>query len=204
VKTFPEMNSNLVSDPNDSLITRREAIRRTAMMLGVALTPSLLSGVLQAQTAASAGNAAPRFLSAGQFAITGAIAERILPKSDTPGARDVGVPAFLDLMYGQYMTAEEKIVFAAGLADIDSLSQTTAQRGFAQLSPAQQDAVLTKVAVAAQNQEKTFFHLIKELTLLGYFTSERIGKNVLHYDPIPGRYDGCIPLSDVGNRSWTR
>lgn len=198
------MNSNFVNEQNDSLITRREAIRRTAMMLGVAVTPSLVSSVMRAQKAAAAGIAPPRFLSAGQFAIAGAIAERILPKTDTPGARDVGVPAFLDDMYGKYMTEEEKGVFAAGLADVDTLSKTTGQRGFAGLMPAQQDAVLTKVAVAAQKQEKTFFHLIKELTLLGYFTSEAIGKDVLHYDPIPGRYDGCIPLSDVGNRSWTR
>ena len=198
------MNSTLVTEPNDSLITRREAIRRTALMLGVAVTPSLLSGVMQAQTAASAGNVAPRFLSAGQFAIVGAIAERILPRTDTPGARDVGVPAFLDVMYGKYMTDDEKAVFAAGLADVDTLGKATGQRGFAQLTPARQDAVLTKMAVAAQNQEKAFFHVIKELTLLGYFTSEPVGKNVLHYDPIPGRYDGCIPLANVGNRSWTR
>jgi hypothetical protein len=59
------------------------------------------------------------------------------------------------------------------------------------------------LAVAAQAKEKTFFHLVKELTLLGYFTSEPIGKNVLHYDPIPGRFDGCIPLAEVGNVSWT-
>jgi hypothetical protein len=56
----------------------------------------------------------------------------------------------------------------------------------------------------AQSKEKTFFHLIKELTLLGYFTAEPVGKNVLHYDPIPGRYQGCIPISEVGNVSWTR
>ena len=65
-------------------------------------------------------------------------------------------------------------------------------------------SVLTRIAQASQNKEKTFFHQIKELTLLGYFTSEPVGKNVLHYDPIPGRYDGCIPLSEVGNKSWTR
>ena len=198
------MNSTLATEQNDSLISRREAIRRTAMMLGVAVTPSLFSTVMQAQTAAAAGNAVPRFLNAGQFALVGAIAERSLPQTDTPGARDVGVPAFLDVMYGEYMTGDEKTVFAAGLAEVDALSKADSQRGFVQLTPAHQDAVLTKIAVGAQKQDKTFFHLIKELILLGYFTSEPIGKNVLHYDPIPGRYDGCIPLSDVGNKSWTR
>jgi hypothetical protein len=185
-------------------LTRREAIRRTALLLGVAVTPSLLTAVLHAQTVPRRADAGPAFLSQPQFETAGAIAERILPKTDTPGARDVGVPAFLDLMYGKYLTEAEKRVFAAGLEEVDAASAASGRRRFPMLSAEQQDGVLTKIATAAQNREKTFFHLIKELTLLGYFTSEPIGKNVLHYDPIPGRFDGCIPLAEVGNASWTR
>jgi len=72
------------------------------------------------------------------------------------------------------------------------------------MTPAAQDALLKEVATLSQNREKTFFHQLKELTLLGYFTSETVGKNFLHYDPIPGRFDACIPLETVGNRAWTR
>ena len=193
---------NEVTDPNS--ITRREAIRRTMLVLGVAITPALLDGVMHAQTASRASVAGPAYLSAPQYATVRAIAERILPKTDTPGANDVGVPVFIDLMYGKYLTDEEKIVFAAGLAEVEKASADQGQRGFAQLSSVQQDALLTQMARAAQEKEKTFFHLIKELTLLGYYTAEPIGKNVLHYDPIPGRYQGCIPLAEVGNVSWTR
>ena len=187
-----------------TLITRREAIRRTALALGVALSPSLLSGVMSGQVATRTAADAPTYLSSPQFATVRAIAERIIPKTDTPGAIDVGVPAFIDLMYGKYLTETEKRVFAAGLADVARLSTEQGHRGFVQLSSVQQDALLTQVAKAAEQQEKTFFHLMKELTLLGYFTSEPVGKKVLHYDPIPGRFEGCIPLSDVGNVSWTR
>ena len=187
-----------------SLITRREAIRRTALALGVALTPSLINGVMNAQTAVRSTAGAPAYLSAAQFTTVRAVVERILPKTDTPGAIDVGVPAFVDLMYGKYLTEEEKRVLTTGLAEVENVSADQGQRGFVQLSTVQQDAVLTQIARASQEKEKTFFHLIKELTLLGYFTAEPIGKNVLHYDPIPGRYQGCIPLSEVGNVSWTR
>ena len=45
---------------------------------------------------------------------------------------------------------------------------------------------------------------VQELVITGYFTSEQVGKTVLHYDPIPGRYDACIPISEVGNVNWTR
>jgi hypothetical protein len=39
--------------------------------------------------------------------------------------------------------------------------------------------------------------------VLGYFTSEQVGRNVLLYDPVPGRYDGCVPIDQVGRRNWT-
>ena len=198
------MNPDISSEASDSwTMTRREAIRRTALMLGVAVTPSLLTGVMLAQASAS-NRTAPAYLTAKQYENVSAIAERILPKTDTPGARDVGVAAFIDLMYGKYMTAAEKRVFADGLLEVESVGAGSNPGGFAALTPAQQDSMLKRIAEAAQGKEGTFFHLMKELTLLGYFTSEAIGKKVLYYDPIPGRYDGCIPLSEVGNVSWTR
>ena len=190
---------------HSSNLTRREAIKRTAAMLGIALTPSLIAGIARAQTNRAAGAAdAPKYLNAKQASIAGAVAERILPRTDTPGARDVGVPAFLDLMYGEFMTPEEKQTFARGLDEVESASRATHQRDFAQVSPEQQDKILHAIAEASQAKEKTFFHLMKDLTLLGYFTSEEVGRNVTHYDPIPGKFQGCIPLADVGNKAWTR
>jgi hypothetical protein len=192
------------ADERNEPISRREAIRRTALMLGVAVTPSLLTSVSQAQSAARGGSTVPAYLSARQLATAGAIAERIIPRTDTPGAIDVGVPRFLDLMYGKYLTAEEQRVFAAGLSEMEAAAASAGARSFAELPSAEQDALLTRIARASQSGEKTFFHTIKELTLLGYFTSEPVGKNVLHYDPIPGRFDGCIPIAEVGKVSWTR
>src|SRR4051812_20136639 len=186
-----------------SILSRREAIRRSALLLGVAISPSILTGVMQAQLV-SRTSGRPGHLTAKQFQTAGAIAERILPRTDTPGATDVGVPAFIDLMYGKYMTAEEKQLFAAGLADVETTSQTEKKRDFAKLNETEQDAQLRQLAIASQAKEKTFFHQIKELTLVGYFSSEPVGKKILHYDPIPGRFEACVPISEVGNVSWTR
>src|SRR6185503_16380277 len=110
------------------------------------------------------------------------------PRTDTPGANDVGVPAFIDLMYGAYMTDEEKKMFAAGLAEVEMKSMAQHKRGFAQLTPAQQDSLLKGIAIASQELEKSFFHQVREVTLVGYFSSEPVGRKVLHYDPIPGRF----------------
>lgn len=194
---------NPTSDPLDAAImNRREAIKRTALMLGVAISPTLLAGVMQAQPTAAGATGKPAYLDAKQFETAAAIAERILPRTDTPGARDVGVPAFIDLMYGKYLSDDEKGAFNRGLAEVEAESVRANRRSFAQLSPSEQDSQLRRIA-AAQKQEKSFFHQMRELTLLGYFTSEPVGKNVLHFDPIPGRYDGCVPLAEVGNVAWT-
>ena len=119
-------------------------------------------------------------------------------------ATDVGVPAFIDLMVGKFMTAEERAMFTAGLAEAEAASMAAHRRGFVQLTPAQQDAVLKRIAEQSQAKEKTFFHQLRELTLLGYFTSEPVAKNVLHYDPVPGKFEADVPLAEVGNRAWTR
>lgn len=185
-------------------LTRREAIQRATLFLGVALSPSLLTSVMQAATPSGGVNAKPVYLSAQQFAIAGAVAERILPGTDTPGARDVGVPAFIDLMFGKYLAASDKQVVATGLAEVEAASVAAHKKSFLQLTDAQQDALLTTLAEASKTKVRTFFHQFKELTVLGYFTSETVGKTVLHYDPVPGRFEACIPLAEVGNRAWTK
>ena len=182
--------------PEASLITRREALRRAALLAGVAFSPELLSFVGRAQTPA-----AKSYLTAAQSAIASAAAERILPKSETPGAIDVGVPAFIDRFYGEFMSPEEQKLLVAGLAEIESAAKPNGS--FATLTPQQQDEVLRRVATSQQGKDPSSFALLRSTTILGYFTSEQVGKTVLHYDPVPGSYDGCVPIDQVGRRNWT-
>ncbi|MFO1451714.1 MAG: gluconate 2-dehydrogenase subunit 3 family protein [Opitutaceae bacterium] len=185
-----------------SLLSRREAIRRATLLVGVALTPSLLAGALRAQAAPPGAPA--RVLTPAQLETVTAIADRILPRTDTPGASDVGVPAFIDLMLADYLTVEERTVFVTGLAQLDNTCRTRHGAGFAQLTPARQDEQLLALAEASKSGIRTFLHLVREATIVGYFTSEVVGKTVTHYDPVPGRFDPCVPISEVGNVVWTR
>jgi hypothetical protein len=182
-------------------MTRRAALKRAALFLGVALTPSLIANVLQA---AAVPGAKALFLSKAHLDLVTAIADRILPRTDTPGASDVGVPAFVDLMLGKYSTESERQVFTAGLDEVNAASLAAHAQSFVKVTAAQQDAILMRIAVASQKKDKTFFHQIKELTVVGYFTSEIVGRTVLHYDPVPGRFQGCVPISEVGNVLWTK
>ena len=63
--------------------------------------------------------------------------------------------------------------------------------------------MLRAIAAAEEGKEQGFFRLIRSATVLGYFTSEEVGRKVLNYNPVPGRYDACIPIEQVGRRNWT-
>jgi gluconate 2-dehydrogenase gamma chain len=182
-----------------SLIGRREAIRRAALLAGVALSPAWLIAVDQAARPAAPGSR----LTAAQAAIAGAVADRILPRTDTPGAVDVGVPAFIDLLYGEFMTPAEQKMLTDGLENVDAAAKAAHGGAFTTLTADRQDTVLRTIARAEESKDQGFFRLIRSATVLGYFTSEPVGRNVLHYDPVPGRFDACVPIDQVGRKNWT-
>lgn len=172
------------------MMNRREAIKRTAMMLGVAVSASTIAGCMGGGSKSAIGaDWSPDFLSKAQGAVARALANVIFPKTDTPGAVDVGVPQLMDVVYGKYMNDEEKALFAGGL---DKLSAA----GFGDLTEAEQSAEMLKLAETA---DKEFLRKVRELTITGYFTSEEVCKNVTTYDPIPGAYVACVPISETGN-----
>ena len=186
-------------DTAASTITRREAIRRAALLAGVVLSPEWLTLVDRAAGPAAQAS----YLSPAQITIASAVADRILPRTDTPGAVDVGVPAFIDLLYGEFMTETERQMLTQGLTEVEATAKSAHGASFSTLTPESQDALLRGIARAEESQEQGFFRLIRSATVLGYFTSEQVGRNVLHYDPIPGQFEGCIPIDQVGKRNWT-
>ncbi|MBM3872519.1 MAG: gluconate 2-dehydrogenase subunit 3 family protein [Verrucomicrobia bacterium] len=198
------MLSSALPHTTDSL-TRREALRRAALLLGVAFTPSILAAATGAAPTAGTAPVAPApALIAAERAVVAAVAERLLPRTDTPGALDAGVPEFIDRLVGAYFTDAERRTFREGVAALDRESGSRAGGPFASRKPEQQDTLLASLAEDAVGRGTTFYSLVREATIVGYFTSELVGKTVLHYDPVPGRFDACIPISEVGNVAWTR
>ena len=183
---------------NLALIGRREAIRRAALLAGVALSPEWLSCVGAAQTPTH-----KTYLTSVQGSTLSAAAERILPRTDTPGAIDVGVPSFIDRFYGEFMNPGERELLGSALDEIERAARAEHGVSFAALPGADQDAVLRSIATVQQGQDPSAFGHLRAVTVLGYFTSEQVGRHVLHYDPVPGAYDGCVPIEQVGRRNWT-
>src|SRR5213593_2041640 len=101
-------------------ITRREALSRVAILLGGAISAPTLAGVLDAATRrawATAQGWTPRTLNASQTELVAVIAEHIIPETDTPGARAVGVHRFVDTLLADHYPAAERRVHEAVHAD---------------------------------------------------------------------------------------
>lgn len=191
-------------------MNRREALQRAAWVLGYTVSIPALSQVLEACQSRPDLAFQPTFLKPEQASIVAEVAEIIIPKTDTPGAKDVGVPQFIDILVRDCYTKEDQDNFLNGLADFDKGAKDAYGDAFLDLDPAKQVEYVTKVhgdvieaakAPEFRDKPRPFMHIVKELTVIGFFTSEPGATQVLQYDEIPGAYKGCIPLAEVG-KTW--
>jgi hypothetical protein len=135
--------------PAASGISRREAIRRAALLAGIVLTPEWLSVVDRASASTAAQGLS---LTPSQGAMVGAIADRILPRTDTPGAIDVGVPAFIALLYGEFMTPAEQKMLTDGLDGVETAARSARGASFVTLTADRQDELLRSIAKAEEGR----------------------------------------------------
>lgn len=189
---------------------RREALKRVAFLLGGTLSAPAISGVLSGCRVSSDGETwTPQTLTAQQNDLVATIAEHIIPETDTPGARAARVHEFIDRMLTEWYPAEDRERFLAGLAEVDERSQQMNGGALLESSAEEQVAVLSALDEeafadeAGSSGEQPFFRTMKELTLLGYYTSEVGATEELQWLAVPGRYEGCIPLEEAGTgRTW--
>jgi gluconate 2-dehydrogenase gamma chain len=195
-------------------LSRRDVLRRVACLMGGAISAPAVLGVLQGCSTDSSSQWQPTFLTGPQADTVAEIAEIMIPRTDTPGAKDVGVPSFIDLMLKRAFAEEDRARFVRGLNEFESVARTEYQKPFAGLEPSQRTTLVQRVHDAAVAEAKTlpattvllrrpFILMTKELTLLGYFTSDVGSSKVLQYDPVPGVFRACVPLLEAGNgKAW--
>jgi len=179
---------------NASRISRRDAFG------GLALSFGALSFGLAGAAAAQSPAWAPLALTPAQARALDAAAEVIIPATDTPGARAVGVPQFIDRAVGNWCEKAQAVLLRSGLDRLDADARAANGAAFADLTPAQQTAILTGYDTAGAPQ-RAFFITLRELATIGYFTSKPGATVALRYDPYPGAYRGCVPLKEIG-RAW--
>jgi hypothetical protein len=198
-------------------ITRREALKRAALILGGTVSAPTILGVLAGCRAERTTAFTPRTLTTDQTITVDAIADIIIPETDTPGARAAGVDQFVDRMLSDYYKPADRDRFLAGLTRVDARAQRLHGRPFGGLTKEQQTAIVLDLDKAAftepapvskppaaetkpdvrksdvaagqgvganpseaseprpETQDigpESFFRKMKELTVVGYYTSE--------------------------------
>ena len=148
-------------------------------------------------------------MSQDQIAFLDEVAETIIPSTDTPGAKATLVGAFMNTMVMDCYKEKDQKIFAAGITEIDNSANHMFGKGFMNITPAQRKSLLNQVnkELKAYNDSKKeddpshYFGMMKQLTLLGYFSSEIGATQALRYVAIPGKYEGCVPYKK-GDKAW--
>jgi hypothetical protein len=195
-------------------MNRREYIKNAGIVLGWGVSGITLSEIFISCKEKSHLTWKPVFLSPNQAEIIAEITETILPKTKTPGAKELGVPQFIDKMVNDLMNLEGKEGFAKDIEIFEQNCIDKYGKGFVELSKQNKEEYLllldkesprSGLNIWGINLEPnapapTFYKTVKSMTLWGFYTSEFIGKNVLAYDPIPGQVISCMPLN--GQNAW--
>ena len=187
-------------------MNRREILKLLSISLGASLTPSIEAAALSFKPRA---NKLEGSWTHDQREITYICVELIMPQTETPSALQVGVGDFIDFVVNSWFTNEERKNFLRGLDEIDSISGKQYDNAFLALSGAERIELLNQIeANGSENRPSrkdklaySSFLKLKELTVVGYYTSEIGLKAERAYVPMPGRYDGFFRFDQVG-KQW--
>jgi len=179
---------------------RRAALKKTALLLGgTSISAVSLTTLWQRCSPQKSPEWTPHFFSKQQFDTISAIAEQIIPETETLGAKGVGVDRFIDLLLKDVYSKQEQDQFLEGLVEFEQQCQRELGKHLYKCELSQQQIFLRKhqtemLQLVKVNKETKlpFFLKVKELTLWSFFTSEQGIKQNLLYRPVPGKYEGCI------------
>jgi len=189
---------------------RREVLRWLATGAALQFAPHRLLAVTGEARALLNRQVSPRTLNAHQEATVKAMAEIIIPRTDTPGATDVGVVAFIDLLLTEWCHEKERTQFLAGLDQVDEGTRSLFGKDFIDCATNQQSETLMvlgektlqempprgqhledEVLAGKVSPEAAFYSLLRRFTLTAYYTSEAGATEELHFEIIPDHYQGC-------------
>jgi len=204
-------------------IDRRQALKRISALVGGALSAPTLAGILSGCRAEKGESWSPSALNEHQNELVIRISQHIIPETDTPGAKGARVNRYVDKVLGDSFLPKDRKRFLSGLNEIDPRSREAHGSPFLERTFEEQRALLTEMDEQTFENEDdvptgaswgsfgekpgddpdppSFFRTMKELTLVGYYTSEVGAKKELRYSATMGRYEACVPYEQIG-RSW--
>lgn len=187
-------------------LNRRDAVQRIALLLGGVISAPAMAGIRGEKTYHGVSIIANE----DQVALITEVADTIIPSTKTPGAKAAKVEEFIIRVVRDCYPKEDQEHFYAGLAKLNADCKAASGKDFLQASATERKDALTKCMLEADQERianrgkkapNPFFFMIKELTTTGYFTSKIGATEALEYLPIPGKFDGCMPLSP-NQKTW--
>lgn len=190
-------------------INRREALRRVGALLGGIVSAPTVAGVLSGCERMTGPDWSPETLTSAQNQIVDTISEIIIPTTDTPGASAANVNRFIDAIVGESYLPEDRDRFLKGLDKLDARCRDDYDAPFVECTDEQQRALVGELddetfgsdASEFDRDAPPFFRMMKELVIVGYYTSEIGATQELKTNTVPGYYDGDVPYEKVG-RAW--
>ncbi len=187
-------------------MNRRELIQNISLLLGGTIVGG---SIFMQQGCKQATPQVADLLSESKQAWLAELVETILPATKTPGAKEAGVAAFIPVMVKDCYTPENQKIFLDGMVTIDKLSNEKFKNDFVSITQEQRTELLTELdkeqkeyqSAKKKEDPSHYFRMMKELTLLGFFTSETGATKAMRYIAIPGKYEGCIPYVK-GDKVW--
>ena len=184
-------------------MTRRQAVLRIAVLMGGALVGS--QALLSGQTLA--GKTSPGFTDLDR-ALLDEIGDTIIPETDIPGAKSVGIGAFIAMMVTDCYDDRHHAAFREGLVAIDEAARRRFSKSFVACSPAERTDLLNAIDAEqrvhgepAADAPPHYFRMMKQLTVLGFFSSETGCTRAIRFIEVPGSYNGSYPYKK-GDKVW--
>lgn len=188
-------------------MNRRDALKYTSLTFGYALTATSLSTLMQScQADVESDGWSPSTLSRAQSDLVAEFAETLLPRTETPGAKDVMVHRYIDEFLTGCLNDDNREAAMNSMKILEDHLNEAGGKKFVQLDADGRMAVLQELndaAVAAEQPDELqgAYLQMKSMVISTFFSSEKIGTEVLAYAPVPGPFKGCIPVEEVG-KAW--
>ncbi len=208
-------------------MNRREALKNLGFGAGMLIVGPTTLSLLQSCKNEPEYDWQPVFLSASQGFALKRILDVIIPKTETPGASDLNIAQFIDSYMEEVADEDRREKFKQSADAFAEAFENNFKKSndegtdeefdqmaekYLKATPAEQDQYIkknTETQDAQKQQSKmhidpdagayAYLTTVRELAIWAWKNSEEIGENVMWYDPIPGEYIPCGPVSELGN-----
>ena len=181
---------------------RREALKRVAYLMGGAISATTMGVLFESFTVLDKSKMVN--FSVSDEAILAEFAEIIIPTTSAcPGAKAAGLGAFIPMMIQDCYPANLQELFSTGLKSMDDKCFAKFGKNFVTASEQERTSIVTELRdeAVANKRKPSFFTIARDLTILGYYSSEIGCTQAREYVAIPGKYDGSAPL-EPGQKAW--